>query len=160
MLFRSSSENITYINPSEITKGNEYINKYKIMMSKMSAEHAGEPDKNGKFSIFTKSMKVLLPNEVCTHSYFLIGAYSNLKETENTLNYLKTKFVRFVIMTTLSAVNLSKLVFGNVPIQNFTSGSDIDWSKSIPEIDEQLYTKYNLSEDEIAFIEEKIKPMD
>ena len=155
-----SSENITYINPSEITKGNEYINKYKIMMSKMSAEHAGEPDKNGKFSIFTKSMKVLLPNEVCTHSYFLIGAYSNLKETENTLNYLKTKFVRFVIMTTLSAVNLSKLVFGNVPIQNFTSGSDIDWSKSIPEIDEQLYTKYNLSEDEIAFIEEKIKPMD
>lgn len=155
-----SSSNVTYIKPSEITKGNEYVNRYKVMMSKMSAEHAGEPDKNGKFSIFTKSMKVLLPNEVCTHSYFLIGSYNKSEDAENTLKYLKTKFVRFVIMTTLSAVNLSKLVFGNVPIQDFTSNSDIDWSKSISEIDKQLYVKYNLSEDEIAFIEEKIKPME
>ena len=155
-----SSANVTYINYKEVTKGNEYINKYKVMLSKMSAEHAGEPDKNGMFSIFTKSMRVLLPNEVCTHSYFLIGAYNNLEEANNTLSYLKTKFVRFIIMTTLSAVNLSKLVFYNVPMQDFTSNSDIDWDKSIPEIDKQLYKKYNLSEDEIKFIEEKIKPME
>ena len=46
-----------------------------------------------------------------------------------------------------------------VPLQDFTSNSDIDWSVSIPEIDEQLYEKYGLSEDEIAFIEKMIKPM-
>lgn len=47
-----------------------------------------------------------------------------------------------------------------VPLQDFTSNSDIDWSQSIPDIDRQLYSKYNLSDDEIAFIEKMIKPMD
>ena len=154
-----ASTGITYINNREITKGKDYIGKYKVMMSKMSAEHAGEADKNGMFGIFTKSMRVLKPNEVCTHSYFLIGKYETEKEAENTLLYLKTKFVRFIVMTTLSAVNLSKLVFENVPIQDFTINSDIDWDKSITEIDQQLYTKYGFSNDEIDFIEGKIKPI-
>lgn len=155
-----ASTGITFINPTEIQKGSNYVDKYKVMMSKMSAEHAGEPDKNGMFGIFTKTMKVLAPKEVCTHSYFLIGAYDSEIEAKNTLKYLKTKFVRFIVMTTLSAVNLSKLVFGNVPLQDFTSNSDIDWAKSVAEIDKQLYEKYNLSEEEIDFIEGKIKPME
>ena len=155
-----ASTGVTYIGESEISKGSEYIRKYKVMMSKMSAEHAGEPDKNGMFGIFTKSMRVLEPNEVCTHSYFLIGLYDTEAEAKNTLKYLKTRFVRFIVMTTLSAVNLSKLVFENVPLQDFTSNSDIDWNKSIAEIDKQLYAKYNLSKDEITFIEKKIKPME
>ena len=49
--------------------------------------------------------------------------------------------------------------WSKVPLQDFTSASDIDWSQSIAEIDQQLYKKYGLSEEEIAFIEEKIKPM-
>mgnify|MGYP005760630681 CR=1 FL=1 len=155
-----ASDGVTYINECEITKGNQYIGKYKVMMSKTTAEHAGEPDKNGMFGIFTKSMRVLLPNEVCTHSYFLIGMSDSKEEVENILKYLKTKFVRFIVMTTLSAVNLSKLVFENVPMQDFTQQSDIDWSKSIQDIDKQLYAKYELSEDEIDFIEQKIKPME
>lgn len=155
-----ASTGITFIKPKEISKGLAYINKYKVMISKMSAEHAGEPDKNGMFGIFTKTMKVLMPKEVCTHSYFLIGVYDTKIEADNTLKYLKSKFVRFIVMTTLSAVNLSKLVFGNVPIQDFTPNSDIDWNKSIPEIDKQLYAKYSLSDDEITFIEQKIKPME
>lgn len=135
--------------------GMKILEKYFMM----SAEHAGEADKNGMFGIFTKSMRVLKPNEVCTHSYFLIGKYETEKEAENTLLYLKTKFVRFIVMTTLSAVNLSKLVFENVPIQDFTINSDIDWDKSITEIDQQLYTKYGFPNDEIDFIEGKIKPI-
>lgn len=47
-----------------------------------------------------------------------------------------------------------------VPLQDFTSNSDIDWSKSIPEIDQQLYRKYGFSEEEINFIETKVKEMD
>ena len=157
-LFASNS--VTYISKGEITKGVNLIPKYKIFMSKMSAEHAGEPDKNGMFSVFTKTMKVALPNDVCTHSYFVIGSFDDEYECQNALTYLKTKIVRFIVSTTLSAVNLSKLVFFNVPLQDFTSHSDIDWTQSIPDIDRQLYAKYNLSDDEIAFIEKMIKPME
>lgn len=114
-----ASTDITYINQSEISKGLDMIDSYKVMMSKMSAEHAGEPNKEGRFNVFTKSLRVLMPGEVCTHSYFLLGNFDNQLEAENLLSYLKTRFVRFIVMTTLSAVNLSKLVFFNVPMQDF-----------------------------------------
>ena len=52
-----------------------------------------------------------------------------------------------------------KDVWRNIPLQDFTEKSDIDWNKSIPEIDRQLYNKYNLTEEEIGFIEKMIKPM-
>ena len=51
-------------------------------------------------------------------------------------------------------------VWSEIPIQDFTPESDIDWSKSIEEVDKQLYKKYNLSDKEIAFIEEKVRPME
>ena len=57
-------------------------------------------------------------------------------------------------------MQVTQEVFCYVPLQNFTAQSDIDWSKSIPEIDQQLYAKYDLSEDEINFIEKMIKPME
>lgn len=155
-----ASNSITYISPKEITKGQDLIPKWKVFMSKMSAEHAGEPDKNGKFSVFTKTTQVAPPNEVCTHSYFVIGAFNIEQEAINTLNYLRTRFVRFIVMATLSAVNLSKLVFFNVPLQDFTSSSDIDWTQSVADIDRQLYRKYGLSDEEVAFIEKMIKPME
>lgn len=56
--------------------------------------------------------------------------------------------------------NTTRDLFQFVPLQDFTSYSDINWSQSIPDIDRQLYAKYNLSDDEIAFIEKMIKPMD
>ncbi len=73
--------------------------------------------------------------------------------------YLHTKFFRFLVSTILLTQNIAKDKFQFVPIQDFTPTSDIDWSKSIPEIDQQLYAKYKLSEEEIAFIESMIKPM-
>lgn len=145
-----ASTGVTYINRNEITKGVSTIDTYKVLMSKMSAEHAGEPNKDGMFNVFTKTTKVLKPGEVCTHSYFLIGNYDTEQEAINTLTYLKTKFVRFIVMITLSAVNLSKLVFMNVPIQDFSK----------PWTDEELYKKYNLNGDEIKFIESLIRSLD
>lgn len=62
-------------------------------------------------------------------------------------------------MLAVSSINLSPDKFQFVPLQDFTEGSDIDWNKPIPDIDKQLYKKYNLSEDEIEFIEKMIKPM-
>lgn len=55
--------------------------------------------------------------------------------------------------------NKTKETWSKIPIQDFTEDSDIDWSQSIPEIDQQLYKKYNLSKDEIDFIEEKVQEM-
>lgn len=155
-----ASDSITYITPHEITKGKDLIPKWKVFMSKMSAEHAGEPDKNGMFSVFTKTTQVAPPYEVCTHSYFVIGSYDTQEEANNTLSYLKTRFVRFIVMTTLSAVNLSKLVFFNVPLQDFSPSSDIEWNRSIDDIDKQLYRKYEINNEEIQFIENMIKPME
>ena len=109
-----ASDGITYIKPTEITKGFDTVDKYKVMISKMSAEHAGEPNKEGKFNVITKSMQVIGPKEVCTHSYFLIGNYDSYEEANNTYLFLKTQFARFLILMSLSAVNLSKLVFSFV----------------------------------------------
>ena len=145
-----SSRGITYISPSEINKGFDTVNKYKILISKTGSEHAGEPGKDGSFKVLTSSVKVIGPGEVCTHSYFVIGCYDNNIMAENTLSYLKTRFVRFLILQSMSSINLSKLVFSFVPMQDFSKS----WT------DTELYEKYDLTDEEIAFIESMIKPMD
>ena len=99
-------------------------------------------------------------NEACTHSYLTIGAFENNVDANNLLLYLKTKYVRFLILQSMSSIHITKSTFYFVPLQDFTENSDIDWSKSISEIDQQLYKKYNLTEEEIAFIESMIKPME
>jgi len=145
-----TSEGITFISSNEVEKGYEYINKYKVLISKTGAEHAGEPDKNGKYRVLTSSMKVLEPNELCTHSYFVIGQFDNSLPAENLLTYLKTRFLRFLVLLSMSSINVSKSVFQFVPIQDFSES----WT------DENLYKKYDLTKDEIAFIESMIRPME
>ena len=71
-----------------------------------------------------------------------------------------SRFVRFLLFHLTSTQHISKVKFKYVPIQNLNNTSDIDWSKSVAEIDQQLYAKYGLDESEIAFIESKIKPME
>ena len=74
--------------------------------------------------------------------------------------YIATKFQRFLLLQALTSIHITKDSFIFVPLQDFTANSDIDWSKSIAEIDKQLYAKYGLSDEEIAFIEKMIKPME
>ncbi|MGO1442546.1 MAG: restriction endonuclease, partial [Lactobacillus delbrueckii] len=74
--------------------------------------------------------------------------------------YIKTKFCRTLLGTLKITQHNSISAWKNVPLQDFTSNSDIDWTKSIPEIDQQFYKKYNLTEDEINFIETKVQAMD
>lgn len=145
-----ASNGISYINRNVVTKGFDTIDKYKVLISKTSAEHAGEPGKDGKFRIIPSSMKVLEPKEVCTHSYFIVGGYDEKSCADNVLSYLKTNFVRFLMLLCISGFGLSKIVFPFVPMQDFSK----------PWTDEELYAKYNLSQEEIDFIESMIKPMD
>lgn len=145
-----SSEGVSYIDESEIKGGKELVEKYKILISKTSAEHAGEPGKDGKFRVIPSSLKVIMPNEVCTHSYFVLGQWDDHKVANNALTYLQTRFVRFLMLMCLSGFGLSKQVFKFVPMQDFSK----------PWTDEELYEKYGLTDEEIAFIESMIKPME
>ena len=154
-----ASNGISYMPTGEILKGAEYIEKYEVMISKTSAEHAGEPGKDGTFRVIPSSIRVIGPKEVCTHSYFLIGRFDDKAEADCALQYMKTRFARFLMLMSMSGFGLSKLVMNFVPLQDFTAHSDIDWSKSVAEIDQQLYRKYDLTADEIEFIETHVKEM-
>lgn len=98
---------------------------------------------------------------VCTESYIVLGAVLNLNKTSasNLSKYFTTKFVRLLHSLAKASQDATSKTYKFVPLQDFTNSSDIDWSKSIPEIDQQLYTKYKLNEKEIGFIERMIKPM-
>ena len=100
------------------------------------------------------------PMMICTETFLQIGVFDNCTEAENLLKYVKTKYFRTMVGIKKTAVFNYKECFTFVPLQDFTAASDIDWSRSVAEIDRQLYAKYGLSAEEVAFIEEKIKPME
>ena len=96
----------------------------------------------------------------CSGSFIQIGSFENTRDAQNCMNYIKTKFCRALLSTLKVTQDNPKSVWKNIPIQDFTEKSDIDWSKTISEIDHQLYKKYNLSDEEIGFIESMVKPME
>lgn len=100
------------------------------------------------------------PKEICTDTYLQIGPFKDKKETENVCSYMKTKFFRFLLCVKKGSPVASKITYKFVPLQDFTVNGNIDWNQPIPEIDKQLYKKYGLSEEEIAFIEKMIKSME
>lgn len=105
------------------------------------------------------------PNSVCSQTYLVIGynpqkALLSKIECKNIIKYIQTCFFRFLVFIKKKTQDNPSSVFSFVPIQDFTADSDIDWSKSIPEIDTQLYAKYGLTAEEIDFIESMIKPME
>lgn len=95
-----------------------------------------------------------------TQTFISIGKLDSIFEAKALLQYIKTKFLRCMLGVLKVTQDNKKAVWEYVPLQDFTENSDIDWSKSVAEIDQQLYKKYNLSEEEIAFIESMIKPME
>ena len=114
---------------------------------------------SGTFGEVLSNPVITKPNEATTQSFINIGSFSERSEAEACLSYLKTKFARAMLsILKITQHNLAK-AWRHVPSQDFSSGSDIDWTRSIPEIDQQLYAKYSLSEDEIAFIDTNVKPM-
>lgn len=95
-----------------------------------------------------------------TVTFLSIGKFTTQEEAEAVLKYIMSKFARTMLGTLKVTQDNPRETWLNVPLQDFTANSDIDWSKSIPEIDQQLYAKYNLTEEEISFIESMIKPME
>lgn len=95
-----------------------------------------------------------------TDTFINVGPVKNECEASALLKYIKSKFARAMLGVKKVTQDNPKSVWDCVPLQDFTPNSDIDWSMSIPEIDQQLYKKYNLSEEEINFIETKVQAMD
>lgn len=105
--------------------------------------------------------EVCPPQSICTEAYLFIGIGLQMNENHaiNASVYLRTKFARFMHSLSKTSHDATSKTYRFVPLQDFTTQSDIDWNKSISEIDQQLYAKYGLSEEEIAFIEGAIKEM-
>lgn len=144
-----SSKGKGYIPETDSLRKNKYYDCFKVMVSKTTAEHAGEPDRDGTFKVLS-TLKMLRPKEVCTFSYFVIAGVCDEVEAQNMIKYLKTKFSRFLILQAVSSINLTKDKFCFLPVQN--------WSKEYS--DEDLYEKYKFSEDEVAFIESMVRSYD
>ena len=139
-----------YITRSTVKSNTDNIDKYKIFFSATYSTNALTPPA----SILSQ------PGEVCTATFLQIGPFNTKEEMKNADKYMKTCLFLYLLFSGHGTMHVTKEVFGFIPLQDFTSASDIDWSKSIPEIDQQLYHKYNLSEDEVNFIEKMIKPME
>ena len=95
-----------------------------------------------------------------TETFIAIGAFITEFEAKACLKYIKGKFSRAMLGILKITQDNTKETWRKVPIQDFTPSSDVDWSQSIENIDQQLYKKYNLSQEEIDFIESKVRAMD
>lgn len=155
---RCAHEEIRYVSKDNITKNVELADKWKVFISKGNGG-AGTLGDEKQVAILGKPY-IGKAKSVCTDSLIPIGCFETEEEALNLQKYIKTKFLRYIVGILKVSQNVSQNVYQFVPLQDFTINSDIDWSKSIPEIDQQLYKKYNLDETEIAFIESMIKPME
>ena len=135
---------IGYISPAEIEKNIEWVNKPKVFLSR--AYNAGDvyPHQIIGKPILGK------PGTCCTETYMVLGPLSSVKEAENFISYIKTKFFRCLVMLKKTSQMLSQGVYSFVPIQDFTK----------PWTDEELYAKYGFSDEEISFIDAMIRPME
>jgi len=134
---------------SKVKSGLEWVDKWKVIMSYLTYDHAGRADKNGQRRIFS-TMEVLPPKSVCTETYLVIDTFDDEKQAQNLYYYLRTRFIRFLVSLITSTQHLSKSSFAFVPVQDFSES----WT------DEKLYAKYGITEDEIGFIESMIRPME
>ena len=133
-----------YINKSKIIQNNHWIGMYKVYISKAYGERGEFP-----YLILGKPFEGG-PNTCCSETYLLIGPYSKNEEVSNCISYIKTKFFRFLVLLKKNTQNAAKGVYSFVPLQDF----------SHPWTDEMLYKKYGLTDEEIAFIESMIRPME
>lgn len=141
-----------YVDKKYLDLNHENLFKYKVLV----------PKSNGTGALGEVLSTPLIGEPLIgyTRSFIGIGKLDSKNEANNLMKYIKSKFTRTMlgVLKVTQDNNADKWRF--VPLQDFTSNSDIDWSKSIPEIDQQLYKKYNLSDDEIDFIETKVQAMD
>ena len=147
ILYRSerskSASKKVYINPKYISKNIEWKDRIKVLVSKASPGGDDYPHAIISAPVLAGS------NSVCTETYLIVDFVDTEESGNNLISYMNTKFFRFMMSLIKNTQNISKSVFSYVPVQ--------DWSK--PWTDEELYTKYHITADEIEFIDSMIRPM-
>jgi site-specific DNA-methyltransferase (adenine-specific) len=138
------TKSIGYVNRALIQQNKELIDQHKIYITKGYGAGEGFPHQ-----ILNKPFYGP-PNTCCTETYLVIGGFSSKYETENVISYISTKFFRFLVLMIKNTQDALRRVYQFVPIQDFSK----------PWTDEELYQKYGLSEDEIAFIQKMVRPME
>ncbi|WP_260340593.1 hypothetical protein [Lacticaseibacillus paracasei] len=128
-------------------KNHPNLDKYKVIV----------PHSNGSGAL---GEVVSTPLVGTTQTFMTFGQFDNRSEAEAALKYVKTKFARAMLGVLKVTQHNPISVWAKVPLQNFTSESDIDWMTSVGNIDNQLFSKYGLDQQEIAFIEEKVQGME
>ena len=136
----------------ELFEKHPNLDKYKVIV----------PESNGSGAIGEVLSTPLIGEPLigATQTFLTIGAFDNRAEAEACLKYIKTKFARTMLGLLKATQHNPKETWRLIPLQDFTAASDIDWTLSVAEIDQQLYRKYGLEEKEIAFIEEKVRAME
>jgi len=144
-----SSKGTGRVSKDRVTAGSKFVDTWNVLLSKTSHDHAGLPDKYGMRRVLSR-MEILEPGAVCSESYIVVGEFTSKEEARNCHKYLSTKFARFLMSLLSYSHNITGVVFEYVPTQDFLKS----WT------DEELYAKYGLDENEIAFIESMIRPME
>lgn len=135
-------------------RAQKFLGKWKVFVSKADGA-AGQLGNPVPARIIGKTV-LGDPMTICTETFLAIGPFINENEANNVSKYTETKFFRFLVGTR-KLKNMTQDTYSFVPLQDFTETSDIDWNKAISVIDQQLYTKYHLTNEEITFIEKMIK---
>ena len=145
-----SSSGKSFIAPTEITKNKELSRKYKIAIGTLNPDRGGVNNaSDGKSSVTTK-IRMLSPNEVPTETYIVLDTFDDESSAENFASYISTRFARYLILLTISSMHIVRDNFIFVPMQDFSK----------PWTDKELYAKYKLTNEEIAYIESTIRPME
>jgi hypothetical protein len=139
-----------FVNPQVVSDKHAIASLWKVATSKAdrAAQHP-DANANGAKRVFSY-LYVLEPGAVCTQTYIIVNAFKTKKEAENFISYMKTKFFRFMLGIRLNTQSVSKENFAFVP--------DLE-DYSAPWTDEELYKKFNLTRQERAYVESKIKEL-
>lgn len=140
---------MTKVSKTEVTAGLEMVDKWKVIVSKAAAEHAGQSDKNGQRKMLTV-IEVLPPDTVCSETYLVIDAFKDRTHAENLASYLRTRFARYLIWQATPTQNISKSCFVFVP--------EIDLSEK--PCDEALFEQFDLDQESRDEIIQKIKEIE
>ena len=130
---------------------NDFADKFNVAISQANGR--------GAFGEALSTPELLVAGDCTTDTYLSVGCFATAAEAENLAKYIRSKFARALLGVKKVTQNTPPAVWAYVPVQNFTSDSDIDWSQSVADIDRQLYAKYGLDDEEIQFIESHVKEM-
>ena len=139
-----TSSGVGYIERESIPRNQQWIDDWKVYISAAYGERGNYP------YLFLGKPFIGNKNTCCTQTYLLIGTFPSKLACENVISYIKTKFFRFCIMLKKNTQHAMRDKYSIVPMQDFNE----HWT------DEKLYKKYNLTAEEIAFIESMIRPME